>query len=127
MSRLGACPSCKSIIADADTLFVGGKLDAQIRTIKRYHDGVERGIFLTTLGTQVHLTMCESCLHDVTPEKLHMLWKYVIEGMRLEVDPEYRKEVGAGPLNPEQTKIQKDSILKLEAHTLLGLYCKHKV
>lgn len=126
-NRLGTCSCCSKQIANPQTLYQGGPLDGHYRTIKEWFPGVHLNVFITTLGTQVHLHMCEACTNTLTPAKLRDLWAYVLEGMELEADNEYRQAVGATALTARQYEVQRANINKLRGQTLVGMYWKQKV
>ena len=127
INRLGACPCCKKQIANPGSLYSGGILDGHYKSIKEWFPGTCLNVFITTLGTQVHLHMCENCTNNLTSVNIRGLWSYVIEGMELEANSEYRAAVGAEPLTAKQHQIQQDGINKLRGQTLVGMYWKQKV
>jgi hypothetical protein len=124
---LGKCPCCGIDVAKAKSYFTSGMLDGQMRSIKCWNDNAYKGVFITSLGTQVHLTMCKKCIDNIKPDTLRHLWDYALEGMAQENTAEYRKAVGASELNRDQVAFQAAEILKLRSHTLVGLYTKIKV
>lgn len=126
-NRLGSCPCCKKQIANASTVYQGGPLDGHYKTIKDWFPDVYINVFITTAGSQVHLHMCENCTNTLTSAKLRDLWAYVIEGMVLEADNEYRQLVGASALTTKQHDVQQNNINKLRGQTLVGMYWKQKV
>lgn len=126
-NRLGSCACCHKQIANPSKLYQGGILDGHYRVIKEWFADVYLTVFITTLGTQIHVHMCEGCTNSLTPDKIRDLWAYVIEGLELESDKEYRQAVGANSLTAKQYAIQQDSINELRGQTLVGIYCKQKV
>lgn len=126
-NRLGSCPCCNKQIANPGSLYTGGILKGHYKTIKEWLPGVFLNVFISTLGTQIHLHMCESCTNNLTAANIRGLWAYVLEGMELEADGEYRQAVGAEALTEKQYKQQQDVIKKLRGQALVGMYWKQKV
>lgn len=126
-NRLGSCACCHKQIANPGKLYVGGMLDGHYKTIKEWFVGVHLNVFITTSGTQVHVHMCETCTNNLTSGMIRDLWAYIIEGMELESNKDYRQAVGANPLTDKQYASQQNSINKLRNQTLVGMYCKQKV
>lgn len=126
-NRLGTCPCCSKQIANPGALYQGGILDGHYKTIKSWFAGVYLNVFITTSGSQVHLHMCEACTNSLTSAKMRDLWAYVLEGMVLESDNEYRQAVGASGLTAKQRATQQEYINELRSQTLVGMYWKQKV
>lgn len=126
-NELGTCPGCGCGIAQAATFFTSGPLDGQISSIKGWHEGVHRAVFITVTGNQVHLTMCGQCITEIDSGTLRNLWDFVLDGMVMESSQWYREAVGVAPLDAEQAAYQKGLILRERSNALVGIYCTHKV
>lgn len=125
--ELGKCPCCNKPVADPKSYYGNGMLAGQAKALKSFKDNAYKGVFITSLGTQVHMVLCDTCINAIKPDTLRHLWDYVIQGMILQSSPEYREAVGASRLNETQLDIQSKEIMKLRGHMLLGLYSKRKV
>lgn len=127
-NELGKCPCCGTEIAEPKTQYgFGHKLEGQMKTLKRWHDHAIKGVFITSFGSQVHITLCDGCINHISSDTLRDLWTYALNGMALEIDKDYRRAVGAEPLSKDQFNTASAKLKKMADETLVGLYCKLKV